>query len=127
MALERFPAVDRPALELLAASDDIERAARLTVVDRQRQAPVALLADHPVAHVDQPVELPLVPEAGDPADLVDDFHDLVAEARVDLLLRQLGPRFVVDRAHADEPLVDEPEDERRLATPAVRIAVDVRL
>ena len=27
------------------------------VVDRQRQAPVALLGDHPVVHVAQPVEL----------------------------------------------------------------------
>ena len=115
------------SLKLLPAADDLERAARLAVVDRQRQSPVALLADHPVVHVQEPVELPFVAEAGDPADLVDDLHDLVAEARVDLLLRQLGSGLVVDRAHADEPLVDEPEDERRAAAPAVRIAVDVGL
>ena len=34
------------------------------VVDRQGQAPVALLADHPVVHVQEPVELPLVAEPG---------------------------------------------------------------
>ncbi len=127
MALKGLPTGERSFLELLAATDDVERAARLAVVDRQRQAPVALLADHPVAHVDQPVELPLVAEAGDPADLVDDLHDLVAEAGIDLIFRELAPGPVIHRAHADEPLVDEPEDQRRLAAPAVRVAVDVRL
>ena len=97
------------------------------VVDRQRQAPVALLADHPVVHVPEPVELALVAEVGDPADLVDDLHDLVAQAGVDLLPAQRLARLVVDRPHADEPLVDEAEDERRAASPAVRVAVDVRL
>ena len=85
------------------------RAARRAVVDRQRQAPVALLADHPVVHVAEPVELALVAEVGDPADLVDDVHDLVAQARVDLLRRERLARLVVDRAHRDEPLVDEAE------------------
>ena len=84
VALERLPARDGPLVQLVAAADDVERAARLAVVDRQRQAPVALLADHPVVHVQQPVELALVAEAGDPPDLVDDLHDLVAQARVDL-------------------------------------------
>ncbi len=127
VALEPLPAGHRPLVELLAAADDVERAARLAVVDRQRQAPVALLADHPVVHVDQPVELALVAEARDPADLVDDLHDLVAEAGLDLGRGQLGARPVVDRAHRDVPLVDEPEDERRVAAPAVRIAVGDRL
>ena len=103
----------------------VERAARGAVVDRQRQAPVALLADHPVAHVAQPVELALVAEAGDPADPVDDLHDLVAQARVDLLAGQRVARLVVDRPHADEPLVDEAEEQRRAAAPAVRVAVAV--
>ena len=97
--------------------------ARRAVVDRQREPPVALLADHPVVHVAQPVELALVAEVGDPADLVDDLHDLVAEAGVDLLLGQRLARLVVERAHADEPLVDEAEDERRPAAPAMRVAV----
>ena len=127
VSLEDLPARDGSLAELVAAADDVEPAARAAVVDRQRQAPVALLADHPVAHVDQPVQLPLVAEAGNPADLVDHLHDLVAQAGVDLLARQLGPRLVVDRAHADEPLVDEPEHERRAAPPAMRVAVVVRL
>ena len=125
--LERLPALDRALLELVAPADDLDRAARLAVVDRQRQAPVALLADHPVVHVAEPVELALVAEVGDPADLVDHVHDLVAEARVDLLGRQRLARLVVQRTHADVPLVDEAEDERRPAPPAVRVAVVDRL
>ena len=58
---------------------------------------------------------------------VDDVHDLVAQAGVDLLRGERLARLVVDRAHADEPLVDEAEQERRAAPPAVRIAVGVRL
>ena len=99
----------------------------LAVVDRQRQAPVALLADHPVVHVQEPVELPVVAEARDPPDPVHDLHDLVAEAGVDLRRGQLGAGLVVDRAHRDVPLVDEAEDERRPAPPAVRVAVVVGL
>ncbi len=127
VALELVPARHRALVELLAAADDLDRAARRAVVDRQRQAPVALLADHPVVHVAQPVELALVAEVRDPADLVDDVHDLVAQARVDLFLGQRLARLVVQRSHADEPLVDEAEDERRPAPPAVRVAVVDRL
>ena len=127
VALERVPAADRPLVQLVAPADDLDRAARRAVVDRQRQPPVALLADHPVVHVAEPVELPVVAEVGDPPDVVDDVHDLVAQAGVDLLLRERLARLVVDRAHADEPLVDEPEQERGPAPPAVRIAVRVRL
>ena len=58
---------------------------------------------------------------------VDDLHDLVAQAGVDLLRRHVVARLVVDRAHGDEPLVDEPEEQRRPAPPAVRVAVGVRL
>ncbi len=121
-----LPAGDRPLAELLPSADHVEGAAGGAVVDRQRQPPVALLADHPVVHVQEPVELALVAEAGDPPDPVHDLHDLVAEARVDLLgvsSRAAGRR----RAHADEPLVDQPEEERRPAAPAVRVAVPVRL
>ena len=127
VALERVPALDRAPLELLATADDVERAARAAVVDRQREAVVALLGDHPVAHVQQPVELALVAERRDPPDPVDALHDLVAEAGVDLRLGQRLARLVVDLAHADVPLVDEPEQQRRPAPPAVRVAVAVRL
>ena len=127
VALERLPALDRALLELLATADDLDRAARRAVVDRQRQPPVALLADHPVVHVAEPVQLALVAEVRDPADLVDDVHDLVAQAGVDLLPGQRLARLVVQRTHADVPLVDEAEDERRAAPPAVRVAVVDRL
>ena len=120
------PATAR-CLQLLPTADDVERPARLAVVDRQRQPVVALLGDHPVAHVEEPVQLPLVAEARDPPDPVHDLHDLVAKRGVHLRLRQLVPRPVVDLAHADVPLVNESEQERRAAAPAVRIAVAVRL
>ena len=123
VALELLPALDGALLEFVAATDDLDSPAGRAVVDRQREPPVALLADHPVVHVAQPVELTLVAEVGDPADLVDDLHDLVAQAGVDLLLGQRLARLVVERAHADEPLVDEAEDERRAASPAMRVAV----
>jgi hypothetical protein len=110
VALEPVPALDRALLQLLATTDHLDRAAGRAVVDRQRQPPVALLADHPVVHVAEPVELPLIAEIGDPADLVDDFHDLVAKTPVDLLGGERLARLVVDLAHADVPLVDQPED-----------------
>jgi len=61
--------------------------------ERQGEAPVALLGDHPVIHVAQPVQFPLHTEAGDPADLLRDRHDL-------------RPHFI----KRDEPLVHQPED-----------------
>ena len=115
------------SLELLATADDVERPAGAAVVDRQREAVVALLGDHPVAHVQEPVELPLVAERRDPPDPVDALHDLVAEAGVDLGRGQRLARLVVDLAHADVPLVHEPEQQRRAAPPAVRVPVAVRL
>ena len=127
VALELRPAVDGALAQLVAPADDGDRAAGGALVDRQRQAPVALLADHPVVHVAQPVELTLVAEAGDPGDAVDLLHDLVAQAGVDLLGRQRLARLVVDGTHRDVPLVDEAEDERRPAAPAVRVAVLVGL
>ena len=61
-------------------------------------------------HVAEPVELALVAEVRDPADPVDHVHDLVAQAGVDLLAGQRLAWLVVQRTHADEPLVDEAED-----------------
>ena len=123
MALEPLPALDGALLELLAPADDVDPAARRAVVDRQRQAPVALLRDHPVAHVQEPVELAVVAELRDPPDPIHDLHDLVAQARVDLGRGQGVARLVVNRPHRDVPLVDEPEDEGRATPPAVRVAV----
>ena len=54
--------------QLLAAADDLEGVAVGALPDGQRQAPVALLGDHPVGHRAQPVQLALVAEGRDPAD-----------------------------------------------------------
>ena len=57
VAHELVPAGSRSGLELLPAADDVEPAAGPAFPDGQRQPPVTLLADHPVTHVPQPVQL----------------------------------------------------------------------
>src|SRR5215213_2923742 len=57
MPVEPIPTVERPLLEVGEPADYVERAAALAVVDREREAPIALLADHPVVHVQEPIEL----------------------------------------------------------------------
>src|SRR5918995_2020887 len=127
MALELVPAGDGALAQFLTAADDLEAAARLALPYRKGQAPVALLGDHPVGHRAQPVELALVAEPGDPLDLVDDVHDLVAQAALLLFGRHLVARLVVRLAHRDVPLVDHAKQKGRAAAPAMRIAVRVRL
>ena len=78
-------------------------------VERQRQAPVALAGDAPVAHVAQPVLHALA--------------EVAASTR-----RGVGvDHRLADLVAADEPLVDDAEDQLRPAAPAVRVAVLVRL
>ncbi len=108
VALELVPTLDGALLQLLLAADDVEPAA-LAAPDGQRQAPVALLGDHPVAHVGQPVQLAVQPPLGNPAYL----PGHVAYLR--------PPR------HVDVPFLDIAEQQRRLAAPAVGVAVGVRL
>ena len=60
VALELVPARDRALPQLVARADDLPGVAVGAGPDRQRQAVVALLADHPVAHVPEPVELALL-------------------------------------------------------------------
>ncbi len=108
MPHEFGPAFNGAFFQFFARADHIEVAAVLAIVDRQRQAVVALLADHPVVHVAQPVELALFAEVGNPADVVGHVHHRLAQA-----------------VHADVPLVDEAEDQRRIAAPADWIAVHV--
>ena len=108
VSFQLLPAGDGPLPQLVLVADDLEVTALLAFPDGQRQAPVALLGDHPVVHVAQPVQLPLQPEGGDPADLPRDVHDVVAQL-----------------VHGDEPLVHQPEDELGAAAPADRIAVRV--
>ena len=95
-------------LQLGLRAHDGEVPAR-TGVERQRQSEVALAGDVPVAHVAQPVLHALAVEVGRPVDGLVCRHQLRAQ--------------LVDR---DEPVVDDPEDDRSAAAPAVRVAVDVR-
>ncbi len=123
VALELFPALNRTLLQLVLTADDFEVAADSAFPDGQSQAPVPLLADHPVVHVAQPVQLPLQAERRDPTDLVGDVHDLVAQTAVFLLLGDLCVGLVVQLAHTDEPLVHQTEDQLFLAAPAGGITV----
>ena len=116
---ELVPALDGTRLQLLHRADHVElRRVFLVHPDGQRQAPVALLRDHPVAHVAQPVALAglAVDALREERDLVGDLHDVAAEAG-------LGQPL----AHVQKPLVHEPVDQLGLAAPAVRVAVDVAL
>ena len=89
MTLELRETRDGALAQLVAAADHVESLTVVAVPDRQRQAPVALLRDHPVAHVAQPVELAIETEIWDPANLARHVHHHV-------------PQLV----HADVPLVD---------------------
>src|SRR5439155_7171230 len=108
--LERLPALDGAFVQLVAAPDYLPGIALAADPDRERQAVVALLADHPVAHVSEPVELALLE-----TDALRQPLDLA---------RHLGDRLA-QRIHADEPLIHQAENELRAAPPAARIAVQV--
>ena len=97
---------DRALLELGPRADHRQVAAGAWV-ERERQAEVPLARDVPVAHVPQPVVHPLRVEGRRPFDRC---------VRVEHRLPNLLGR--------DEPVVDDAEEERRLAAPARRIAVD---
>ena len=110
MAGELVPAFDGALLEFGERADDFEIARIVRIFpDRQREAPVALLGDHPVAHVGQPFQL--------------------AFLALDFLRQPFNlPRDVLNLLppiHIDEPLIDEPEDEFVAGPPAER--VDVRI
>src|SRR5450755_1804622 len=79
VALELFPARDCAFLQFLFAADDLEGSTLRTIEDWQREAPVALLGDHPIVHVAQPVQFAIQAERWYPGDLLHDFHDLVAQ------------------------------------------------
>ena len=95
--------------QFLARGDDVHVPVRAEP-ERQRQAPVALARDAPVAHVAQPVLHALAEVRGRPLDRVVGVDHRLA-----------------DLVAADEPLVDDAEDQLRPAAPAVRIAVLVGL
>ena len=103
--LELLEPGDGTLHELGLRADDGHMPARARV-DRQRQPVVATPRDVPVAHVAQPVVHALAHVRRRPLD---------GRVRVEQRLPQL-----VDR---DEPVVRHPPDQRRVAAPAVRIAV----
>src|SRR5438874_704957 len=78
MAFELVPTFGGAGLQFRAAADNFEIACRLIDPNRQRQAPVALLRNHPIAHVAQPIELArfAVDDLGQKRDRFDDAHDL---------------------------------------------------
>ena len=78
-------------------------------------------------HIAQPVHLALVAKTGNPADLINDIHNLITQTTRLFFGRDLLARLVVRLAHADIPLIHEAEDEFRLAAPASWIAVRVRI
>ena len=103
--LELVEPAERALLELGTRADHVQVPARARV-ERQRQPVVAAPRDVPVAHVAQPVVHALAHVGGRPLD---------RRVRVEQRLAEL-----VDR---DEPVVGEPEDQRRVAAPAERVAV----
>ncbi|OPZ97572.1 MAG: hypothetical protein BWY71_01558 [Planctomycetes bacterium ADurb.Bin412] len=104
LALEFVPALDGPLFQFVITADDVEPAA-LALEDRQRQPPEPFLADHPVVHVLQPVQLLILSPLRNPADLLDDLHDLTPPGHVDI------------------PFIHRSEQKRRPAPPAVRVIV----
>ena len=107
VSLELRPTLDGALPQLVLTADDLDVAAG-ALVDGQGQAVVALLGDHPVFHVLEPVELAPQAELGYPADLPGYVGDAV-------------PQLV----HGDEPLVHQAENELAVAAPADGVAVRV--
>ena len=64
-----------------------------------------------------------MPKRWEPRDVVDDIHDLIPKAPRLLGGSQLLTWLLIGCTHADKPLIDETEGERRRAAPAVRIPV----
>src|SRR6266702_3576745 len=80
------------------------------VIDGQCQSPVALLRDHPIVHIAQPIQFSLQAKCRNPCDLVNDIHDFVAQL-----------------VHRDVPFIYQAEYEFGLTTPADGITVLVVL
>ena len=104
--LQAHPARWWPARAAPGCGADHGHVAVLAEVERQRQAPVALAADAPVAHVAQPVLHPLAVLRRRPLD---------AAGGLDHRLAHL--------VAADEPLVHQPVDQLGAAAPADGVAV----
>src|SRR5260370_15259862 len=98
MALELSPPAYSSFLQLVLAADDLECTALGTIIDRQSQSPVALLGDHPVVHVAQPVQFALQAKGWNPGGLAPYIHDLVTQL-----------------VHGDIPFVDQSGEQFCLA------------
>ncbi len=127
VTFELVPALDGTFAELVLVTDDLVMGALFVVADpdRQSQSPIALLGDHPILHIAQPIHLSRIAELGDPLDLIHHVHDLIAQAGGFFLFRDLFARLVVELAHADKPFVDQAEDQRCATAPADGIAMRV--
>ncbi len=125
--LEDVPPFDGARAQFVLVAEHLEVITVLVIAhpDRQRQTPVALLGDHPIVHVAQPVHLAGVAEFGDPLNLIHHIHDLVAQTARFLFRRDLLAGLIVQFAHIDEPFIHQTEDQRRVAAPADGITVRV--
>jgi hypothetical protein len=127
MAFQGLIALNSPFFQFLVVTDDMIVIAVIADPDGQRQPPIALLGDHPVMHILQPILLAGQTEFRDPADLIHHIHDLVAQAGRFFFLGQLFAGFFITLAHADEPFIHQPENQFSLAAPAGGVAVSVGL
>ena len=125
MSFEFIPALDGTLFQFVFVADHLVVAAVIADPDGQGQAPVAFLGDHPIMHIPQPIQLAFMTKLRDPADLVDHIHDLVAQGFFFLLSGDLLAWFVIELAHADEPLIHQAEDQFGLAAPAGGVAVGI--
>ena len=103
--LELLDAFDRAVLELGPGADHVQLSAR-AAVERQRQPVEAAARDVPVVHVSQPV-----------------VHPLAVLRRRPLDRRVRVEQRLPDLLDADEPVVGDAPDQRRVAAPAVWVAV----
>ena len=110
MATKLLPALHSTSFQFVLIANDLVMPTGVAFPERQGESPVAFLADHPIVHVAQPVQLTVETEGRNPADLARHVHDSM-------------PQFV----HADEPLIHQPKDEFHAAAPTGRVAVFVGL
>ena len=106
MQLQLVGAVVRQRLKLLDRTDRVLMTAA-ALPDIERRSPIAVAADAPILHMLKPVaEASLADALGNPVDRV-------------IVRNQL----VTHRRHLDEPRLTRIINERRIAAPAMRIAV----
>ena len=111
IACEIAPAFDRSFFQFGKGTHHFEvRWIFFVNPNGQGEPPESLLADHPVAHVGQPFDLPFlsVNAVRQPLDLSCDILDLIPPV------------------HVDEPFIDEAENEFIARAPAMRIDVRIR-